>query len=70
LLADDSLILRMRANLKPDEPICSFDGEGSIVQPNSGGPESPDLLEMYRRMLRILFRELEALVGERLDVAG
>ncbi len=58
----------MRPNPKPDEAIRAFDGKRTVVQPHSSRPEAPDLLEMYGRMLRILFREFEAFVGECLNL--
>jgi len=60
----------MRPNPKPDEAIRSFDGERTVVQTNSRRPEASDLLEMNGGVLRILFRELEAFVGECLNLGG
>jgi len=60
----------MRPNPKPDEAIRTFDGKCTVVQANSGGPEPSHLLQMYGGVLRILFRELEAFVGECLNLGG
>ena len=60
----------MRPNPKPDEAIRAFDRKRTVVQPNSRRPEASDLLEMYGGVLRILFRELEACVGECLNLGG
>ena len=50
---------------EPHERVRSLDRNRSMMQPDTSRPEAPHLFEMDRRMLGILFRQLESFVGER-----
>ena len=46
LLADELVILSVRADPEPDEPIWGLDRDCTVMQPNARRPEAADLLEM------------------------
>ena len=56
------VVLRVGANPKPEQAVRSLYSERSVMETNSSGPETPDLLEVKARMLRISLEELERLV--------
>ena len=58
-LPDQFVVLRMRADPEPGNPVCDFDTEHSIALTNSDRTESPDLFEMKRRVMRVALESLE-----------
>ena len=46
LLADELVMLSVRADPEPDEPIWGLDRDCTVMQPNARRPEAADLLEM------------------------
>ena len=52
----------MGANPKPEQAVRSLYSERSVMQANSSGPETPDLLEVEGRMLRISLEQIESLI--------
>jgi hypothetical protein len=47
---------------------CAFDGKGAVVSPDPDRPEAANLLEVERRMTRVLLPPRVRLVGEVLDM--
>jgi hypothetical protein len=45
-----------------------LDRQDAVVNPDPSGPEAANLLEMRRRMLRILLQPRVRLIGEVLDI--
>lgn len=53
---------------EPHESISDLDRESAMVTTHPGRPETPDLLEVKRRVSRVLFETLVCLIGELLNV--
>lgn len=58
----------MGANPEPHEPISDLDRESAVLTADPSRPETPNLLEVKRRVTRVLFETLVGLIGELLDV--
>jgi hypothetical protein len=56
------------ADPEPYERVDRFDGEGPVVSPDPGRPEAADLLEVERRVTRVLLQPRVRLIGEVLDM--
>jgi hypothetical protein len=54
----------MTANPEPDQPVRCFDRESAVVSADTSGPKSADLLEVKRRVPRILLQARVRLIGE------
>jgi len=54
LLTKQSIVIGMAANPEPDESVRCFDCEGAIVSADAGRPNPAYLLEVKRRVSRIL----------------
>ena len=64
LLAKQPIVVCMGTDPEPHEPVCRFDGESAVMSPDPSRPEAADLLEVKRRMPRILFEPRVRLIGE------
>ena len=65
LLAKQPIVVGMAANPEPDEPVWRFGTECAVVSSShSGRTEPADLLEVKRRVPRILFQARIRLIGE------
>jgi hypothetical protein len=62
------VVFGMRSDPEPNEISATFHGECSMMQTDAHGPESAHLLEMERRMTRIISQQLVASVGEALHL--
>ncbi len=62
-LANQSVILCMGPNPKPDDAVRRIDSKRTIVKPDSGGPEPAHLLETQRWMLGIRFQQLKSTIS-------
>lgn len=49
---------------EPDEIVVAPNGNGAMLKTYAGGPETPDALEVKRRMMRITTKQFEILVGQ------
>ena len=58
----------MTAYPEPHEAVGGFDCEGPVVPPNPHRPETPHLLEVEGRMVRVVSQVSVGSVGERLDL--
>ena len=67
LLADDAIIVRMRADPEPQQTIWHVDCQRTVVRSHTGGMESPNSLEVKRWMTGIGLEKLKLLVGEVAD---
>jgi hypothetical protein len=61
---------RHGADPEPKQPVGCFDGDGSVMQPDTRRPEPADLLEVERRVSRIGLQKGEGLIGEPLNLGG
>ncbi len=60
----------MVTNPEPDNVGTILDGNGPVVNSDSGGPEPANLFEMERRVPRISLEQTVILVGELPDFFG
>ena len=67
---DKPVVLGVCADPEPDEVSPALDREGSIMETHPGGPESTDLPEMQRGVMRIGSEQGETGVGQSADVLG
>jgi hypothetical protein len=67
-LAEQPVVVCMGADPEPYKPVRRFDREGTVVSPDPSRPEAADLLEVKRRVARILFQTRVRLIGELLDL--
>jgi len=58
----------MRANPESHEPVCGLDGQRAILRTDPRRPESPNLLEMERRVTWVLVETSVGCVRELLDL--
>jgi len=65
--AKHPIVVGMAANPESDEPVRCFDREGAIVSADAGRPEAAYLLEVKRRVPRILLEARVRLIGELLN---
>ena len=65
-LCDDAIVLRVRADPEPQEPVRGIHCEGTVVNTDTRRMKAPDALEMQRRMSRVCLQQLELLVRESL----
>jgi len=63
-LGEQPIVVGMAADPEPDEPVGRFGRECAVVSSHSGRPEPADLLEVKRRVPRILFQACIRLIGE------
>jgi len=68
MLAKQPIVAGMGADPEPYEPAARFDGKGAVVSPDPDRPEAADLLEVERRMTRVLLQPRVRLIGEVLDM--
>lgn len=68
MLAKQPIVVSVGTDPEPYEPLGRFDGKGAMVNPNPGRPEAAHLLEMKRRMTRVLLQPRVRLVREVLDM--
>jgi hypothetical protein len=64
LMSDQAVILGVRSDPEPHNILSLFHCKSAVMQTNSNGPESADLLESQRRMLRVLKQQLVGLIRE------
>ena len=64
LLAKQPIVVGMAANPEPNEPVWRFGRKCAVVSSHSSRPERADLLEVKRRVPRILFQVSIRLIGE------
>jgi hypothetical protein len=62
------VIVGMRSNPEPQDIALVFHGHCPVVEADTDGPETTDLLEVQRRMTWILAQQSIAPVGKALDV--
>src|SRR3989442_15923238 len=62
--AKHPIVVGIAANPEPDEPVRCFGREGAIVRADAGRPEAAYLLEVKRRVPRILLEARVRLLGE------
>ncbi len=67
-LADQPVVLFMRADPMPMEVVARFRGERAIMRTDPHAPILSDLLKVKRRMARVAFQHCEILVGKAADV--
>ena len=53
----------MASHPEPDQPTSNLHREGPVVIAYSGGPEAPDLLEVKRRVMRVLLETFKGVIG-------
>jgi hypothetical protein len=68
LLAKQAIVICMAADPEPHKTVRSFDRKCSIVAADPNRPEAADLLEMKRRVMRVLFQVRVGSIGEPLDL--
>jgi len=61
-LSDQAIVFGVRPDPEPADAVGHFHTEGTIAQPDAHRAESPDRLELKRRMLRISLQQLVILV--------
>src|SRR5207245_140984 len=64
---DQIVILVMRADPEPLDPVLLPYGQSAVVAPDSSGPKSAHLLEVKRWMSGVAKPEFEVFPGEPLD---
>ena len=64
---NEPVILCVRTNPEPHDAVTLFDSESAVAATDANRPETVDLLEVQRWMLRIVTKPLVALVREALD---
>ena len=64
---DQPLIFVMGTDPDPDEICAVFHGDGTVIDPDSCGPQIPNFLEMQRGVCWIRLQEGEVLAGKSLD---
>jgi hypothetical protein len=62
-LSNQPVIFRMGTNPEPYDAVGCIHTNGSIVEADTSRPETPHLLEMYRRVLRVCLQKFESFVG-------
>jgi hypothetical protein len=62
-LAKQPIVVGVAANPEPDEPVRRFDRERAVVSADASRPELSHLLEVKRRVPRILLQARVRLVG-------
>lgn len=67
-LAKQLFVVRMGADPEPDETVSTFHRYGAIAASHARRPETPDFLEMQRRILWISFEVLVGLIRELPDI--
>ena len=67
-LAEQPLVVCMSADPEPYEPVRRFDREGTVASPDPSRPEAADLLDVKRRVPRVLLQTRVRLIGELLDL--
>ena len=68
LLAEQPIVVRMRADPEPYEPVGRFDGQRAVLNPHSHRPEPPNLLEVERWITGVFLQPRVRLIGERLGL--
>ena len=63
-LANQSVVVGMRADPEPEIAAVHVNGEGTVAWPDPDGPVTSDLLELQRRMAQIAFQKLIVRVGQ------
>ena len=69
-LADEAVVFGMRTNPEPRDSIIGLRSESTVRKPHPNRPESPDFLEVKRRMSRIRLQKLEVPPGKTLNRFG
>jgi hypothetical protein len=67
-LGNHIIILGMRAYPEPEDPIVHIDAQRAVMQADTHGAISTDMLEVQGRMSGIGLQQIEALIRELLDV--
>ena len=62
-LANNAVVFCMSSDPKPKKAIRYFDRESAVVQPDARRPDRIELLELKRRMSRVLFRSANDLLA-------
>jgi hypothetical protein len=68
MLAKQPIVVGMVADPEPHEAVGRFERERVIVTSDPSGPRATNLLELKRRMSRILLEIRIRLIGELLDL--
>ena len=68
MLAKQPIVVCMAADPEPHEAVGRFDRERAVVTSDPSGPEAANLLELKRRMSRILLEMRIRLIGELLHL--
>ena len=68
VLAKDLIVLCVAADPEPHETVGRFDREGPMMTSNPHRPEPAHLLEVQRRMVRVVFQVTVGSIGEPLDL--
>ncbi len=67
---DEPVVVGVAADPEPQDAVVNFHAQCPVGQPDAGGSEAANLLEVQRRVLRIAFQESEILIGKFLDRLG
>ena len=72
MLADEFVVLTVRSDPEPMDPLFRGRAQRTVVQANSHAPQlsAAELLELQRRVAWVSLQELIVLVSERLCVSG
>ncbi len=68
MLAKQPIVVSMATDPEPHEAVCRFDRERAVVTSDPSRPEAANLLELKRRMSRILLEMRIRLIGELLHL--
>jgi len=68
-LAEQFVVIGMRADPEPHKAVVRFDGECTMMAANPHGPEPARLLEVKRRVSRVALETLVGLIGQIADAS-
>lgn len=68
LSAEQPVVVGVSSNPEPHEVVASFDGECAIVTSGANRPEPANLLQLERRMAKVLVEVCVRLVRKLLDI--
>ena len=64
MFAKRPIVVCVVADPEPHEAVRRFDCERTVVTSDPSGPKAPNLLELKRRISRIVLETLVRLIGE------
>jgi hypothetical protein len=68
MTTEEPFVLAVVTNPKPHNILTFFEGDGSVVNTNSSGPEPSNFLEMKRRVVGITFEYFVIFIGKPLNI--